>query len=158
MSVPGMRVTIEYVDEAATPFPEEFFQAIALRTLEECHFSFLQEQTISLNAIAVSKEKIQELNQAYRGKDAVTDILSFGEYPDREALAATALPEIFLGELFFCPAFIEAAAVEDGVTFEREMAYIFSHGVLHLVGFDHEEEMFAIQERVTDIFSVQLNK
>jgi probable rRNA maturation factor len=148
-----MRVTVEYADEVSTPFPEKFFQEIASRTLEECHFSFLKEKTISLNAIAVSEEKIQELNQAYRGKDAVTDILSFGEYADREALAAAALPEIFLGELFFCPLFIEAAAKEDGVTMEREMAYIFSHGVLHLVGFDHEEEMFEIQERVTDIFS-----
>lgn len=148
-----MRVTVEYADEVSTPFPEKFFQEIASRTLEECHFPFLEGKAVSLNAVAVSEEKIQELNQIYRGKDAVTDVLSFGEYPDREALAAAALPEIFLGELFFCPLFIEAAAKEDGVTFEREMAYIFSHGVLHLVGFDHEEAMFEIQERVTDIFS-----
>lgn len=147
-----MRVTVEYVEEIPTPFAKEFFQKVANRTLEECHFSFLQGKIIRLNAIAIPEEKIRELNQKYRDKDAVTDILSFGEYADREALAAAADTEIFLGELFLAPDFIEAAAKEDGVTFEREMAYIFSHGVLHLVGFDHEEEMFAIQERVTDFF------
>jgi len=141
---------LEYTGEAAAPFSEEFFQMIALRTLEECRFPFLQEKDISLNVVAVTPEKIQELNAQYRGKDSVTDILSFGEYADREALERAVEEEIFLGEIFFCPSFIERAAEEDEVTFEREMIYIFSHGVLHLVGFDHEEEMFAIQERVTD--------
>ncbi|HCJ45705.1 MAG TPA: hypothetical protein DHV33_02200, partial [Candidatus Moranbacteria bacterium] len=41
----------------------------------------------------------------------------------------------------------------DKVTFEREMTYIFSHGVLHLIGFDHEEEMFTLQEQVTDVLT-----
>ncbi len=114
---------------------------------------FLEDKEIRLNVIAVSEEKIRELNREYRGKDAVTDVLSFGEYAAREELAEETKKEIFLGELFLCSLFIKAAAKEDGVTFEREMAYIFSHGVLHLVGFDHEEEMFAIQERVTNFFS-----
>lgn len=146
-----MQVTVEYTEEVKTPFQENFFQKIALQTLEECQFSFLDEKEMSLNVVAVTPQKIQELNAKYRGKDSVTDILSFGEYADREALEQVVEDEIFLGEIFFCPTFIERAAEEDAVTFEREMAYVFSHGVLHLVGFDHEEEMFAIQEKVTDI-------
>ncbi|MDP3957307.1 MAG: rRNA maturation RNase YbeY [bacterium] len=148
-----MHVVLEYTGEIATPFSEDFFQTITSRTLEECQFPFLQGKDISLNVVAVSPEKIQGLNVQYRGKDSVTDILSFGEYADREALEQAAGEEIFLGEIFFCPSFIERAAEEDEVTFEREMIYIFSHGVLHLAGFDHEEEMFAIQERVTDILT-----
>jgi rRNA maturation RNase YbeY len=145
-----MHVALEYTTEVETPFAEKFFQAIASRTLEECRFPFLQEKEISLNVVAVAEEKMQELNAKYRGKDSVTDILSFGEYADRGALEQASTDMIFLGEIFFCPTFIERAAEEDAVTFEREMAYVFSHGVLHLAGFDHEEEMFAIQERVTD--------
>jgi probable rRNA maturation factor len=147
-----MKVILEYAEEAPTPFAKEFFQEVAARTLAECGFSFLQGKDVRLNAIAVSEAKIRTLNREYRGKDAVTDILSFGDFSDREALAEEKGKEIFLGELFFSPAFIEAAAAEDQVTFEREMAYIFSHGILHLLGFDHEEAMFAIQERVTDFF------
>lgn len=148
-----MHITVEYTEEVKTPFLEKLFQAIALRTLEECQFSFLEGKEISLSVVAVSAEKIQELNATYRGKESVTDVLSFGEYADREALEQEAGESIFLGEIFFCPTFIENAAKEDLVTFDREMAYIFSHGVLHLVGFDHEEEMFAIQEKVTDVFT-----
>ncbi|MFZ2187436.1 MAG: rRNA maturation RNase YbeY [Candidatus Moraniibacteriota bacterium] len=148
-----MHVVVEYTGEVKTPFREDFFQKIALRTLEECRFSFLEGKEISLNVVALSPEKIQALNAKYRGKDGVTDVLSFGEYGDRESLERGEEEEIFLGEIFVCPAFIETAAKEDEVTFEREMAYIFSHGVLHLVGYDHEEEMFAIQEAVTDVFT-----
>src|SRR3989304_3238344 len=125
-----MHVILEYTAEVETPFSEDFLQRVASRTLEECRFSFLQGKEISLNVVAVTPERIQELNARYRGKDSVTDILAFGEYVDRDALKA---------------------AEEGGGALEREMIYIFSHGVLHLVGFDHEDEMFAIQERVTDM-------
>ena len=148
-----MHVVVEYSEEIKTPFRESFFQKVALRTLEECHFSFLEEKEIHLNVVAVSQERIQELNTQYRGKESATDILSFGEYGDRNALEEEIEEEIFLGEIFLCSTFIEKAAKEDTVTFEREMVYVFSHGVLHMVGFDHEEEMFLIQEKVTDVFT-----
>ena len=153
LSVENMKVTLEYMGETETPFGEEFFQGVAARTLEECHFPFLHGKDIRLSAVAVSTEKIRGLNMQYRGKDQATDILSFGEYVGQEELAEETAQEIFLGEIFFCPAFIAEAATEDEVTLRREMAYIFSHGVLHLVGYDHEDEMFAIQERVTDVFA-----
>lgn len=145
-----MRVIVEFTEEAKAPFSEDFFQRVADRTLEECHFSFFIGKNISLNVVTVSLEKIQELNARYRGKNSATDVLSFGEYQNQEALEEATENDIFLGEIFLCPAFIANAAEEDKVTLQREMTYIFSHGVLHLVGFDHEEEMFAIQERVTD--------
>lgn len=145
-----MHVTLEYTEEAKTSFSESFFQMVALRALEECQFSFLDEKEISLNVVAVTPEKMRELNAKYRDKNNVTDILSFSEYVDRDDLEQVVEEDLFLGEIFFCPAFIERAAKEDLATFEREMVYVFSHGVLHLVGFDHEEEMFEIQERVTD--------
>ncbi|HLC95663.1 MAG TPA: rRNA maturation RNase YbeY [Patescibacteria group bacterium] len=148
-----MDVVIEYTEEVKTSLTKDFFQAVAARTLEECHFTFLQDKAIRINVVALSEAKIQQLNHTYRGKDKVTDILSFGEYVTRVSLAAETAQEIFLGELFFCPSFVEQAAQEDGVSFEHEMVYIFSHGVLHLVGFDHEEAMFTIQDTITFLFS-----
>lgn len=145
-----MRVILEYTEEVETPFGEGFFQEVAERALREGQFLFLQGKGVRFSAVAVSSEKIRELNLKYRGKDAVTDILSFGEHVDREGLEEAGEQEVFLGEIFFCPEFIKQAAQEDEVTFEREMVYIFSHGVLHLVGYDHEDEMFAIQESITD--------
>lgn len=146
-------VVLEYTEEVKTPFARDFFQKIAERTLAECRFSFLREKEIRLNAIAVSENKIKKLNNEYRGKDAVTDILSFGEYETRLVLEKEKRKEIFLGEIFFSPDFIikrDDLLGKTKAVMMREMAYIFSHGVLHLVGFDHEEEMFAIQEKVLE--------
>lgn len=148
-----MHVTLEYTGEVQAPFQEDFFKRVAEKTLAECNFSFLKGKDIRLNVVTVSQKKIQALNGKYRGNDTVTDVLSFGEYTNRGALEQEPSDEIFLGEILLCPSYIENAATEDTVTFEREMVYIFSHGVLHLLGFDHEEEMFAIQERVTDVFT-----
>lgn len=149
-----MRVTLDYAQEVTVPLEQAFFQKVAEETVARCRLpELLEKKHIQLTAVAVSSEKIQELNRTYRQKDAVTDILSFGEYTDSEALKKESGEEVFLGELFFCESFIEKAAAEDEVTLEHEMAYIFSHGILHLMGYDHSETMFAIQDEVTDLFA-----
>jgi probable rRNA maturation factor len=145
-----MDVAFEYVAEEDAGLPEEFFREVAVSALEAAAVSSFREKRIVLSAVAVSAEKIRELNRTYRDKDSVTDILSFGEYPDTAAVEAEPAAEVFIGELFFCPEFIRSAALEDGITLEHEMIYVFSHGVLHLLGFDHSDEMFAIQDRVTE--------
>lgn len=137
--------------EVPTPFGQSFFERIAQETLKHCPAKlFVGKEEVTLNAVAVSQARIQELNRTYRGKDAVTDILSFGEYADTAALQDDQKTRVFLGELFFCQEMIVEAAREDAVTEAHEMVYVFSHGVLHLLGYDHDDEMFAIQDRVTE--------
>lgn len=153
-----MEVVLEYTEEVETSFDEAFLQDVAERTLREAAFAFLSEKRISINAIAVAPEKIRELNRQYRDTDKVTDILSFGEYADTGALGEEEGEDVFLGELFFCPDFIGQAAREDMVSLEHEMMYIFSHGVLHLLGFGHSDEMFAIQDRVTEALVAKLRQ
>jgi len=145
-----MSIILEYTDEMSTSFTEEFFSTVAKRVFSHPTFSFLSEKEITFGATLVSSEKIRSLNKEYRKNDAVTDVLSFGEYEGRTALTHIAEDQIFLGDIFLCFDFIAHSAEEDGVTLEREMVYIFSHGILHLLGFDHEEEMFTIQEMITD--------
>jgi rRNA maturation RNase YbeY len=146
-----MHVVVRITQESKMPLEEAFFARIATETIKRCPiFQQKNVEEVSVNAIAVTKEKIQELNRTYRKKDAVTDILSFGEYADTEAIVHEEAPKIFLGELFFCYDFIAEAAQEDEVTVEHEMIYIFSHGILHLLGYDHSPEMFAIQDEVTE--------
>lgn len=147
-----MELALAYVEEAETGLPESFFQDVAVKTIGAAGKQLFLNKRVAINAIAVSEEKIRALNSAYRHKDSVTDILSFGEY-STESVSGTS--DVFLGELFFCPAFIRSAAIEDGVSFHREMVYVFSHGILHLLGYDHEEEMFIIQDRVTDECALQ---
>lgn len=163
-----MRVIVEYAEETKTPFSRNFFHKVAELTLAECHLAFLKNKEIALNAIAISESKIKEINSEYRGKDAVTDVLSFGEYAGAKTLAEETKQEIFLGEIFFCLEFIAKQSrrdlsrqampaimktvQKDKNGLRREMAYIFSHGVLHLAGFNHGKAMFAIQEKIADLF------
>lgn len=146
-----MNVLLHLTAEVSILFDESFFLRVTQETLKECPFVLLEgKEEITLNVVAVSKEKIQELNKTYRNKDAVTDILSFSEYADTEAFQADEQKKIFLGEIFFCQDVIMEAATEDGLTGDHEMIYVFSHGVLHLVGYDHSDEMFSIQDTVTE--------
>ncbi len=145
-----MRVVLSFTPEAPTPFEEDFLRTIALKTCEQAGLpGLLAKKKVSVNAVSVTEEKIRALNAQYRGKDTVTDILSFGEFENTAILEANKEDEIFLGDLIFCTDYILSAAEEDEVTAEHEMAYIFSHGVLHLLGFDHSDEMFGIQDTVT---------
>ena len=144
-----MDILLEYSEEVSAGLPAGFFRTVAEETLKKANLPSLLEKQVSLTAVAVSEEKIQELNREYRHKDAVTDILSFGEYADLSLLAKDDRETLSLGELYFCPAYIQKAAEEDSVTLKHEMAYIFSHGVLHLLGYDHSDEMFSIQDKVT---------
>ena len=92
----------------------------------------------------VSKNRIRKLNRQFRGKDQVTDVLSFAP-----------VEEDGLGELALCSERIKEQAKSHGLTFEEEAFYLILHGILHLLGYDHEqggrraEEMYQIQD---DIF------
>lgn len=84
---------------------------------------------------------IQELNQAYRGIDAPTDVLSFsqlentGEEPEFENLCE----EKLLGDIVISVEFAEKQSAELGHSLEREIAFLTVHGLLHLLGFDHKD-------------------
>ena len=141
-----MQVTVNYTNEVTAPFEESFFVRVAKETLMRCPLVGLKDKKeIIMSVVAVSKEKIQELNTTYRQQPRVTDILSFGEYADMAAFEQDTTEHIFLGEIFFCYDVIVAASEEDQVTIEHELIYIFSHGVLHL-------EMFSLQDAVTEFF------
>ncbi len=145
-----MRIILDFDTEVSIPFTEDFFLLIAENTLMAYTSSLPQEREIHMSVTCVLKEKIFELNKKYRGIEKVTDVLSFGEYTHPVDFVKETMSSIFLGEIFLCPEFIKKASLEDCVTFAREMTYVFSHGILHLIGFDHEEEMFLLQEKVTD--------
>ena len=146
-----MSVTLTQEREIETPFEDDFLRYVAEITLGKVKLPGLGDKQIQLGVAAVSEEKIQSLNKEYRGNDKTTDILSFGD--EVNFIEAGVLPEgeeFVLGDLIYSPDFIKRAALEDGISEKHEMIYIFSHGVLHLLGFDHSDEMFAIQDEVTE--------
>ena len=83
-------------------------------------------------------DEIQELNAKYRGIDEPTDVLSFpmgGE---------------MLGDIVICGEIAEKQAKEYGHSVERETAFLFTHGLLHLLCYDHGERMRAAEEEILE--------
>ncbi len=80
----------------------------------------------------VDNEESQHLNDTYRGKNKPTNVLSF-PYED----------EPLMGDIVFCPSVIIKEAQEQGKTITAHMAHLVIHGMLHLIGYDHLNDLDA---------------
>jgi probable rRNA maturation factor len=89
----------------------------------------------------VDDESIQELNAEHRGKDSHTDVLSFPLH-DPNGMRFVLPPGVpaNLGDVVVSYPRAEEQARDFGHSLERELAYLVAHGVLHVLGYDHEEE------------------
>lgn len=89
----------------------------------------------------VSDETIHALNREHRGKDAPTDVLSFGLHdPNGMRFVLPPGQPANLGDVVISHARAVAQAEEYGHPVARELAYLTAHGVLHILGYDHEQE------------------
>lgn len=98
----------------------------------------------------VSDDEIHELNKKYRKIDRPTDVLTFAY---READFNPDDPIIDLGSILISPAIAKKQALEYKHPYERELAFLFIHGLLHIFGYDHmvekdAEVMFPLQNKI----------
>ncbi len=95
-----------------------------------------------VNVVIVDASDMREFNYVYRGKDQVTDVLSFAmkEIGDNEPDYESPEPDHMLGDILICMERVVAQAEEYGHSPQRELAFLAVHGMLHLLGYDHEEE------------------
>ena len=105
----------------------------AVLQMEEIHGS------VEISVSFVDNEQIREMNRQYRQKDSATDVLSFplgenGEYDINHETGAKVLGDIVIS----VPKVVEQARTY-GHSFEREIAYLTAHSMLHLLGYDHEQ-------------------
>jgi probable rRNA maturation factor len=128
-----------------------FFEDVCSKTLILSRFfrSF-EGKVIHVALTFVSPSQMADINWQYRENPKETDILSFPTYATKEDIVRESGKEIFLGELFVCQKVIQKDAKKDGVSLNREMAFVFSHGILHLLGYEHSEEMFALQDKICE--------
>ncbi|MEE3928540.1 rRNA maturation RNase YbeY [Mycoplasmopsis ciconiae] len=92
---------------------------------------------LEVDVMIVDNKTIQKLNKEYRQKDYATDILSFG-FDDFQMYEK--LPFIHLGELIISDEKVKQQALEFNHSLRREYCYLFAHGLVHLLGYDHEIE------------------
>jgi probable rRNA maturation factor len=112
---------------------------------------------VELSVVVVSLDEMTSLNEKYRGKSGPTDVLSF-PCDDPCAVVEPGEP-IAIGDVIVAPEVAEAQAAEYGHTVEEELNLLVVHGVLHLLGYDHEadDEAAAMQEREQVILSAWAN-
>lgn len=129
-----------YTDEENSSLTYEFFMKIV-----EAVFDYLnnKENQYEISLLITNDETIHQLNKEYRQKDKPTDVLSFPMEDD-----------IMLGDIVISLDTAKNQALEREIGLEREIAFLFIHGLLHLLGYDHEtsvedeKEMFALQEEI----------
>jgi probable rRNA maturation factor len=103
---------------------------------------------IDLSIWITNEAEIQTLNRTYRNVDAATDVLSFGSDDDEDTPFVQA-PGIgrHLGDIAISFPHVVRQAEEYGHSRNRELSYLLVHGVLHLIGYDHEDAADAKQMR-----------
>ncbi|RJQ31435.1 rRNA maturation RNase YbeY [Candidatus Parcubacteria bacterium] len=89
-----------------------------------------------LSLAIVSASEMKKLNRLYRKKNSVTDVLSFSEKETRGFLVE---PD-YLGEIVICLSQAEKQSRQRKIKLSEELAHLFAHGLLHLIGFNHQRE------------------
>lgn len=136
------------------------FDARAAADAFERHFADTPLADIVATAVVslsfVDEARIRELNVSYRDIDEATDVLSFPLFEEEgKFVPPIGWDEVPLGDVVVAPAFVEREASESGRSFERELRVVICHGVLHLMGYDHDtderrDEMWTAQDAIAD--------
>lgn len=110
-----------------------------------------------INITLTNNEEIHIINKQYRDVDRPTDVLSFPMYERNEIPELRKKDNIFaeeiLGDIIISIPKVREQAEEYGHSFERELAYLTTHGMLHLLGYDHmiDEEKEQMRKREEEI-------
>lgn len=129
------------------------------KRLMEIGYSMLSvPANYEIDVSLVGDEEIHEINRDYRSVDRITDVISFA-FDDDKTEAGKIVNDLsiphMLGEIFICVPQALRQAAEIGNSKERELSFLFVHGMLHLLGYDHMKEedekiMFPLQERILE--------
>lgn len=128
----------------------DFMEKSARKCIED---EGIDESECEISVTFVEAEEIRALNRDYRGVDKVTDVLSFPQFDDLNMLPEEG--EICLGDVVICEERARQQAEEFEHSFEREIIYLFTHSILHLLGYDHmeDDEKKIMREREEQVMS-----
>ena len=116
------------------------------------------EDDVEVSCVLVDDERIHEINREYRHIDRSTDVISFA-MEDNDQFYVEGMPRT-LGDIFISVDHAKKQAEEYGHSLRREMCFLFTHGILHLLGYDHmtdeqEKEMFGLQDKILGALNIE---
>ncbi|MDE5618657.1 MAG: rRNA maturation RNase YbeY [Clostridia bacterium] len=135
---------LTYGNVGAGAYPADFFENIYFCALKELDLpnDFIVELEF------VTSDFIRSVNEEHRGVDSVTDVLSFPsvdfKFPYNKLDYTPSFDfyrgKIMLGSILICRDRAQEQADEYGHSLDREMGFLFAHGLMHLFGYDHIEQ------------------
>lgn len=151
------------IDGRFTVYTEEEEQGLQLDEISAAIGAFLvSDVPVAAELTFVDGEEIRSLNKEQRGVDSVTDVLSFPSLDGirGQALRGADFPydidengNLMIGAIVICRDRAREQAAEYGHSYEREINYLLTHGVLHCLGYDHmtDEDKAQMREKEEEI-------
>ena len=147
---------IDFVYENEVESFNDSYEEDFLKIIETTLDNLSIEDDIEMSCLLVDDQRIHEINREYRHIDRSTDVISFA-LEDSEQFYVEGMARN-IGDIFISVDHAIAQAEEYGHSLRREMCFLFTHGLLHLLGYDHmneedEKEMFGLQDVILDGFT-----
>ena len=147
-------VEVNYKEIDELPKEEELIKNVVHKVLEEENI----REDIEVYVTLTNNNEIHKINKEYRNVDRPTDVLSFPMY-ERDEIYKLKKDyeddeiEKVLGDIIVSIEKVKEQAEEYGHSFERELAYLVTHGCLHILGYDHmvDEEQKVMRNREEEI-------
>ncbi|MGA7097136.1 MAG: rRNA maturation RNase YbeY [Acidimicrobiia bacterium] len=148
-------MSVFLADEQGEPVDLEQLQTLAELVLAEEKYPNLTEVTLLL----VDETEMAAYNSRFLDRTGPTDVLAFpveelvpGIVPDFDPQG----PPLLVGDVIVAPAYVRAQAERFEVGFDDEMALMVTHGILHLLGYDHQtdDEAETMERRETELLAL----
>lgn len=112
----------------------------------------------ALSITLVDVQRMTELHVEWMDEPGPTDVLSFPMDELRSAAVGESPEAGILGDIVLCPEFVRRQAQEKGRSLDDELAFLVTHGMLHLIGYDHATQddydvMFALQDDLLEAWT-----
>ncbi len=128
----NIEIDINYEDENWSGISEQKIRNIVLITLKESKAKIIAPIEISI--LLTNDERQKELNKQWRKKNKSTNVLSFPQLPPFSPLSG------LLGDISFAFETILSESKQLNIEFEHHLAHLLVHAILHLLGYDHNNE------------------
>lgn len=140
------------VDDFCENYEEDYLKIIET-TLDHLKI----KDDIEMACVLIDDERIHQINREYRNIDRSTDVISFA-LEDSNQFYVEGMPRS-IGDIFISVDHAKMQAQEYGHSLRREMCFLFTHGLLHLLGYDHmneadEKVMNALQKEILDKLNI----
>lgn len=149
-------MSIEINNESVIDADETVLQRLAIYALDQLHV----HPDAELSIVLVDEAAMEQLHLQWMDEPGPTDVLSFPMDELRPGTDDAITPAGLLGDVVLCPQVAQAQAEAAGHSMQDELLMLTTHGMLHLLGFDHaepeeEREMFGLQREILVGFTLE---